>query len=315
MIDDPAAVLVVGWSSFLHGEATAGDLQSMFTVRDALRRAGVPARLALSRVMCPPGGLAYDDVDPAQWTRVVFACGPLTGPSIVELHRRFAHARRVAIGVSVPDPRHPAVTGFHTVLPRDVAGSSVPDGADVVGRIDLAARTAAGESTDLMVVGVALAGAQPEYGERQRHGAVSRTLAGWLQTAADWPAAVLELDTRLDPRDWRRCARPEQFAALVRRVDVLVTTRLHGLVFALREGVPVVAVDPVAGGGKVTAQAARWDWPAVVPADGAATDLTAALRWCRSDAGRAATTHAATLGRAADAGLDDLVSAVSRDAG
>lgn len=275
----PAApVLVVGWSSFLHGEATAGDVQSMLTVRDALRSTGLPAVLAWSRVMCPPGGLVFDDLDPIAWSRVVFVCGPLTGPSIVELHRRFAHARRVAVGVSVPDPREPAAVGFHAVIARDQPGSP--------GHVDLAARRAAGERTDLPVVGVALAGPQPEYGDRQRHTTVGRTLDAWLATAARWPAAILPLDTRLDPRDWRLAARPDQFAALVRRLDVLVTTRLHGLVFALRERVPVVAVDPISGGGKVSAQAAAWGWPVVLPAECTAAELTAAWRWCVSAVGR-----------------------------
>lgn len=298
MIDDAAAVLVVGWSSFLHGEATAGDVQSMDTVRDALHRAGFGAELAFSRVMCPSGGLVYDDVDPAGWTRVVFVCGPLTGPSIVELHARFAHARRIAVGVSVPDPHHPAVTGFATVIPRDGIGP---------GRVDLAARPPTAASSDLPVVGVALAGAQPEYGDRQRHDAVHRTVTGWLAGAAGWPAAVLPLDTRLDPRDWRLCARPDQFAALVRRLDALVTTRLHGLVFALRAGVPVVAVDPVAGGGKVTAQATRWDWPAVLPPECGTRELSAAMRWCTSDAGRSAAGRSAAVGAA---GVDESVDAL-----
>lgn len=39
---------------------------------------------------------------------------------------------------------------------------------------------------------------------------------------------------------------------MLRRLDVVVTTRLHGLVLALKNGVPALAVDPVAaapGGG------------------------------------------------------------------
>jgi hypothetical protein len=41
----------------------------------------------------------------------------------------------------------------------------------------------------------------------------------------------------------------------MRRVDVLLTNPLHGLVYALHNGVPTIAVDPVAGAAKLAAQA------------------------------------------------------------
>ncbi len=72
------------------------------------------------------------------------------------------------------------------------------------------------------------------------------------------------------------------------RLDAVVTTRLHGLVFALRAGVPVLAVDPVAGGGKVTAQAAALGWPALITAEQALDTgvVDHWWQWCLSAAGR-----------------------------
>jgi hypothetical protein len=138
------------------------------------------------------------------------------------------------------------------------------------------------------VIGVVLAPSQPEYGARGAHRAVHDALAGWL-TGLD--CARLELDTRLDTRDWRHCATPDQFGSVLARLDALVSTRLHGLVLGLRVGVPVLAVDPVSGGGKVSAQARALDWPALVPAD--ELDVATLGRWwdwCLSPQGRA---HAA----------------------
>src|SRR3712207_8482107 len=51
------------------------------------------------------------------------------------------------------------------------------------------------------------------------------------------------------------------------RSDVVVSMRLHALVLGLKHGRPVVACDPIAGGAKVTSQAAALDWPLVVPAE------------------------------------------------
>ncbi|MFC3352241.1 polysaccharide pyruvyl transferase family protein [Streptomyces echinoruber] len=249
----PRRVLVTGWFGFLHGEATAGDVLALERVRDVLRRAGVDHDVAFSPGFRPEGP-HLDDVRPEDYTHLVFVCGPLHGKQVEELHRRFAHCVRIAVGTSVVDPAGPAVTGFHRVLARDAP--------DLEPGRDLAARAPALPARP--VVGVILTHGQQEYGARRRHERVAGAVTGWL---AGKDCARLELDTRLDSRDWRLCATPAQLESVLTRLDLVVTDRLHGLVLALRAGVPALAVDPVAGGAKVTAQARACDWPALVPAD------------------------------------------------
>jgi hypothetical protein len=200
------------------------------------------------------------------------------------LHGRFAGCVRIAVGVSVLDAGDPAVTGFHHVLPRDAP--------DLPPSMDLAA---APRPAAVPVVGVFLTHGQREYGARRRHEAVTETLTSWLRGR---DCGRVSLDTRLDPRDWRLCATPGQVESIVRTLDVVVTTRLHGLVLTLKNGVPALAVDPVAGGGKVTAQAAAWCWPAVVPADDLAPDvLDRHWAWCLSAAGRLAASRCRVASR------------------
>jgi hypothetical protein len=278
-----ARVLVVGWFSFVHGEATAGDVLSMEAVREALLAAGVRHDVAWSPVMCPDGGVRLDEVASGAYSDLVFVCGPAHGEVVRGLHERFARCRRIAVGVSVVDPADPAVTGFHHVLPRDS-----PDGPP---RSDLAARP---RSPTVPVVGVVLANDQPEYGARRRHLDVTRTVTTWLR---DQNCARLALDTRLDPRDWRLAAVPAQLESVVRRLDAVVTTRLHGLVLALKNGVPALAVDPVEGGGKVSCQATAWRWPAVVQATEVSPRvLDHHLAWCLSAPGADAASGRAPLG-------------------
>jgi hypothetical protein len=271
-------VLVVGWPSFVHGEATAGDVLAMEAVRAALAKAGVECHLAWSPDF-RPNDLGLDQADPVFYTHLVFACGPLHGRQIEDLHRRYAHCTRVAVGVSVSDLDDPAVTGFDAVLARD-APVEAP-------RRDLAALPA---TPSVPVAGVVLAPGQDEYGEPQRHERVERELTSWLATR---DCARLPLDTRLDPRDWRLFTTAAELESVLRRLDVVVTTRLHGLVLALKNGVPALAVDPVGGGAKVTAQARAWSWPAVVtpPATGEdepvldAAELGGWWDWCLSPEG------------------------------
>jgi hypothetical protein len=162
------------------------------------------------------------------------------------------------------------------------------------------------------VTGVILATGQGEYGERRRHALVTAQLTRWLAAV---PSAPLELDTRLDTRDWRLCSTAGAFTVLVSRVDMVVTTRLHGLVLALGRGIPVLAVDPVAGTGKVTAQARAWNWPVIVPAEGAADSrLLDRLRdWCLSARGRAAAASAAAAAEAAGRSQPELIAALLSD--
>jgi hypothetical protein len=66
-------------------------------------------------------------------------------------------------------------------------------------------------------------------------------------------------------------------------MDVVLTTRLHGMVLALKNGVPVVAVDPVAGG-KICRQAEAIGWPVVFSIDSLTIeDLQKALNYCLTE--------------------------------
>jgi hypothetical protein len=259
--------LLTGWFSFLHGETTAGDELALRTVEKLLRDGGTAYDTAWSPAF-RPGALHLDEADPLHYTHLVFVCGPLHGPQIEALHERYADCYRIAVGTSVIDPESAAVRGFHRVLARD--------GGPTAGIVDLAAL--APPTRPVPVVGVVLTSGQGEYGRLRRHEQVAGRLTDWL---ARRDCARLALDTRLDAGDWRYCATPGQFLSAVARLDLVVTDRLHGLVLGLRAGVPVLAVDPVAGGAKVTAQAHACRWPALVPAEAAREEeLDRWWEWC-----------------------------------
>jgi hypothetical protein len=269
-------VLIVGWPSFLHGEATAGDVLAMEAARGALSNAGFRCDLAWSPVF-RPGGRTLEDSPPQDYDHLVFTCGPVHGWQVRQLHERYRDCYRVAVGVSVIDPADPAVTGFHRVLPRDAPGTA--------GRLDLAAAVPV---PTVPVAAVILAGAQPEYEARGRHAPLMEELGTWLATLY---CARVVVDTRLAHGDWRSPATAAQVEAVIARADVVVTTRLHGLVLALKNGVPALAIDPVAGGAKVAAQAAAWGWPVLLPRSGSPvldwSELDRLWAWCQSAEGRA----------------------------
>jgi hypothetical protein len=267
-------VLLTGWFSFDTAEVTAGDLLAEQTVRRWLTDAGVPHRTAMAANFRSGGEVAWTMVDPGDVTHLVFICGPAGGRMVEQLFARFAGAERIVVGVSVVDGT--AALAPDLVIARDdvTHESSSPSPDLSLGSV----------TRSVPVVGVVRGHEQPEYGDRHRlddaHRLVDRLLIG-----AD--VAPVTVDTRLHPGEAHLCATPGQLESALARFDLVVSTRLHGLVLSLKVGVPALAVDPVAGGGKVTSQAMALGWPAVIgvesPDTAAHRDL---LAWCLTSEAR-----------------------------
>ncbi|WP_091559954.1 hypothetical protein [Klenkia taihuensis] len=256
-------VLVVGWFSFTEVIATVGDERAAEVVTGWLARAGIAHDVAWARYL--DRGVDHARVDPAGYTHLVWVCGPLLGDPLVEgLLRRFAHTRRLAVGVSVVDPATAA--RFGAVWPRDAPGCPP--------RPDLAIDP---PGDGPAVVATVFAPVQPEYGDRGRHAQVQAVVERWV---ADRGLGSFDVGTDLlTPSGQRR--RVGQVQAVLGRADVVVSSRLHGLVLGLGRGRPVIAVDPVVGGAKVSAQAAALGWPVLLAADEVdAAALDAALDRC-----------------------------------
>jgi len=125
------------------------------------------------------------------------------------------------------------------------------------------------------VVGVVLVHHQLEY----RNGLHDRADAAIERLIAGRSLAAVRIDTRLDVNA-TGLRTPAEVESLIARMDVVVTTRLHGLVLAIKNNVPVVAIDPVRGGAKVTQQAQALGWPCVLAAETLSDSaLAEALTW------------------------------------
>lgn len=258
-------VLVTGWFSFLHGEATAGDLLAMEVATDWLTDAGIPHDVACSPVL--GGGVELEAAAPASYSDVLFVCGPAAGEQLEWLRERFRECRLTLLDVSVIDDARADL-----VFERD---------SDRAARPDLAIAAA---SSPAPLVAVVRGHSQPEYGQRDRHADAMAVIDGVLGRHR---FAVVEVDTRVGPDDPTK-RDPSQVEGLLARADAAVTARLHGLVLALKHGVPAVAIDPIAGGGKVSAQAAALDWPLVLTLDEATEEaVDAAVRRCLDPSSRA----------------------------
>jgi hypothetical protein len=251
-------VLVTGWFSFDEVIATVGDDLGADVVAGWLRDLDVDSTVAWAPFL--QRGANWRDLDPADYTHLVFVSGPISDtPLLRELTEAFSAAQRWAVNVSVVSDAGRAL--FHQVWERDAPG---------VARPDLAMATT---TPDVPVLAVAFAPPQEEYGDRSRAVEVRAAIEAWLGARAI-PWFELTMDSFENPYE----RFPLQVEALIRRADAVVSMRLHALVLGLAHGKPVIACDAIVGGAKVTAQAGALGWPLVVPGDQVdATTLDAAL--------------------------------------
>lgn len=84
-----------------------------------------------------------------------------------------------------------------------------------------------------------------------------------LRLLASREATVIDVNTRLDANATGLRTHAE-VEALLARMDLVITTQMHGMILALKHGIPVIAIDPEAGGAQVVRQASVVGWPVVI---------------------------------------------------
>lgn len=265
-------VLLTGYFSFDGNVTTAGDLLAGEVAGDWLDRADVQFDVALAPKY--GDGVDWERADPRDYTHLLWVCGPMTrGPRQTALRERFAACRLVALDVSRLDELGDW-SPYHAIVERDSATVARPD-----------ISVLAGPERELPpVAGLALIAGQREYGERGRHDAVAEAFAGLI---AARELAVVSIDTVIKPgRAGRRT--PGEVEALLARMDVVLTNRLHGLALAIKHAVPVVAVDAVQGGAKLSRQGAALGWPVLGVESAGLEALQRGLDFCLRAEGRQA---------------------------
>ncbi len=268
--------LLAGWFSFEHMGATAGDLIARDLVGDWLAAVDEPFDVAVA----PPfeEGVNWRTIPPGDYDQVVFVCGPFgNGPPIIEFLPRFAHCRLIGVNLSMLQPLG-EWNPFDLLVERDSSEGAHPD-------VTFLAR-----GPRVPVIGVVKAHLQTEYRDRALHAAANDAIEQLLTTR---DLASVPIDTRLDTNE-AAFHTSTQVESAIARMDAVVTTRLHGMVLALKNGVPALAIDPIAGGAKIARQAATVGWPICFTADAIeGKQLVEALDFCLSDEARTAASECA----------------------
>lgn len=262
--------LVAGWFSFEKRGVTAGDLLAKDVVCQWLEQLNRPYDVAFA----PPlsEGVSWREVEPDFYSHVVFVCGPF--PYIresVQFLQRFRACRLIGVDLSMIESLD-RWNPFDVLIERDSSRCSRPD-------ITLIA-----PHKRVPIVGIILVAPQQEYGDRGRHQFVNEVIQRLVESQA---MAAVPIDTCLDSNQ-TNLRNAAEIESLISRMDFVITTRLHGTVLALKNGIPAIAIDPISGGAKVLRQARTIGW-SVVFTDQDLSDeaLQQAFQYCQTVEARA----------------------------
>lgn len=259
------SALVAGWFSFANGHATAGDLLSCRLACEWLEEAGFSYDVAVA----PPfvDGLDWRKVDPKQYSHVLFVCGPFAkGELEAEFLSHFQRCRLIGLNLSMSIPLD-MWNPWDLLIERDSSSNANPDMVFL------------SRQPQVPVVGICLV-------EEYEGAMVAEANASVRHLIASKEMSIVEVDTRLDTNG-TGLRTPAEIESLIARMDVVVTTRLHGTVLALKNGVPVVMIDPEAGGAKLRRQAETIGWPVILNVDNLSHQaLQDALDYCLTDTAR-----------------------------
>jgi hypothetical protein len=264
-------VLVTGWFSFEQMGNTAGDMIACDIVCSWLKDAAINYEVAVASPFSYSGKIKLEDVQAETVTDIIFVCGPFgNGWPITDLLKRFSHCRLTGINLSLLEPLD-TWNPFHLLHERDSSRATHPD------------ITFIAPPPVIPVVGIILAHKQKEYGVRSLHEKANAVIEDFISQRE---LSVVRIDTALE-KNQGGLRTPGEVESLIAKMDVVITTRLHGTVLSLKNRVPAIAIDPIADGAKITKQVETFGWPVLFNAGNVhVQDLSRAFDYCLTNEGR-----------------------------
>lgn len=265
-IDTPPTVLI-WWGSYGYkGGPTVGDLLAVNNLSAKLGQRGVEHAVVSHPELRIPGHMPVADlyaIKPV--ARVVFVCGPIAhSQDLQDFISNQSGAIKVAVGVSVLANQTRMNSQFHHIVARDGA---VPSYFDLA----ISETIEPARSNRFETVGVCVRGPQGEYGHN-REGMFQKAETIIQDVSDDCAFRPKTIDTVLSPDNGLEVVQASFLSS-----DIVLTTRMHGALLALAAGKPVIAIDQVPGGAKVSAVVGKTGWPFVLRAETATKEAVRSM--------------------------------------
>lgn len=271
-------VALAWWGSVPGGGPTIGDLLALRAAHNEITRQGFESSVicdaAFSHLVAPFAPIGEPVAN--NYDAFVWICGPLIAGSsgFRDLFDRFEGLPRIAAGVSVLPPNvADHFNSFEVCIARDGRDNAYGDLALAAPWEEGSAFEGGEAAFQRQGLALCIRGAQYEYGPENCVDRRVDELCTRLVTTSGLGSSLIE--TRLDRPGAAVAAMELQFCT----ARLVVSSRLHGALLALRHGAPVVAIDQIKGGGKVSEVLTRLGWPWVFHADQAdPAEIQAAAR-------------------------------------
>ncbi|MCA0029721.1 capsular polysaccharide synthesis protein [Mesorhizobium sp. B263B2A] len=268
-----ARPILLCWYGSLKDNGTIGDLYAVQSVAARMKASGFNFRHLTASAAFEISGerVALEELDYCDYATLVFVCGPVIKdhPIVETVIRRFPSVRKIGVSVSLFDRNHiNYVQPFDVVLAREGGGQRFEDVA-ILAPSRVTPKRMRGPNEQL-VVGLVLRGEQGEYGpENSLHDRTSALTAHVIEgLAANYQVKTVEIEHHLT----RSGRAPAEIEALYLSCDLVLTSRFHGAVLAMRNEVPFIAIDQIRGGGKLTSLLSVSGWPFVYRIEDARKD-------------------------------------------
>jgi len=252
---DPKRFLLVWYGSF-PGHGTLGDLRSVEAVAYHLIRQEHQVIHATAGEFHIPGATRIDwrTAKPDDYSGIIFICGPILAshPETRALFARFASQRLIGVGVSLmPAGHHEFFNPFECVFARQGGGERFGDLAILAPLPNHTSRKAKG-----FTLGISLRGLQFEYGEN---------LCLWEETEKIVHSVSQSIHSDriilIENHLTRSGKSPDHIEQQYSECDLVITSRFHGAIMAIRHDAPFIALDQIRGGAKVHDLLFGKGWP------------------------------------------------------
>jgi hypothetical protein len=290
-------IFIAWYGSFLNN-GTIGDYLSVRSLTHYLKKNNFDFDYASYKPFDGLEGnrIPLENVNPDQYDVLIFCCGPIlkNHPVLPGLFEKFSSAYRIGIGVSLfPKDHFNYYNPFDYVIAREHGEKSYEDIAILSGGNVQKNKPAGGKIT----VGMVLRNEQAEYGidnckAEKANGylrALAETLTGKRKNFFDKilfrfrkeEGDILEINNHLETSGLT----PQEIETLYFRCNIILTTRFHGAMIALKNDIPFIAIDQIKAGGKVYDLVSKNGYPFVWRIDKvfSNTILKAALSLLRNE--------------------------------
>lgn len=260
--------ILVGWYGSFKNHGTIGDLLAVIALVSHLVGRGHQVVHSSASPLDIAGAeqIEWQASNPESFDVVIFSCGPILKQhkQTTSFFEHFTGCFTIGIGVSLlpdGDPNH--YNPFNIALARQGSQRAYGDLAIAAplkpqGTINQVQPNPSKTGRPAICIGIALRGRQEDYGLERCHSEQAEALFSELieLISKHYTVKIIRLEHRLSQLDGMPLKLEQQY----RQCNLILTTRFHGGILALRNQRPFVAIDQIQDGGKVMPLLKELDW-------------------------------------------------------